>query len=85
MTIIQHFQVVTAHNPLLYYNQMLSNLKCRCQSKGAAEARGGAGAGAVQLPSAPGSRCSPDPAEPGDNADPLTSLILCKAAFLIAR
>lgn len=50
---IQHFRVVTAHNLTLYYNQMLSNLKGRCPGKGAAEAPGGAGAGAQQLLLAP--------------------------------
>lgn len=49
MTIIQHFQDVTAHDPALCCNQMLSNLKRRCQGKGTAEARGGAGHGAKQL------------------------------------
>lgn len=67
---------------MLYYNQILSNLQHRCQGKGAAEACGGAGAGAEQLLSAPGSHHSPDPAEPGDDADPLTILMLCKAAVL---
>lgn len=61
---------------------MLSNLKRRCPGKGAAEAHGGAGAGAEQLLSAPGSPHSADPAEQGDDADPLTIPILCKAAFL---
>lgn len=69
---------------MLYYNQMLSDLQRRCQGRGAAAAHGGAGAGAEQLLSAPGSRCSPDPAELGDSANPLTILILCKAAFLIS-
>lgn len=46
-------RVVTAHHLMLYYNQMLSNLKGRCQGEGAAEAPGGAGAGAQQLLLAP--------------------------------
>lgn len=50
---IQHFRVVTAHNLMLYYDQMLSNLKRRCQGRGAAQAPGGAGAGAQQLLLAP--------------------------------
>lgn len=66
---------------MLYYNQMLSNLKGRCQGKGAAEARGGAGAGAEEPLSVPDS-CRPDPAKLGNDADALTILTMCEAALL---
>lgn len=89
MTIIHHLQVVTAHNLMLHYNQMLSNLQHRCQGKGIAEARGLGRAEASparghekQLLAAPGHHCRPDPATLRDSAAPLTNLSLCKAALL---
>lgn len=54
---IQHFQVATARNLVLFYKQMLSTLKCRCQGKGTVEAHSQKG-WSWGWAAAPGSHCS---------------------------